>query len=98
MSMSLKKKVRELTGDDATQASQITALQTAVGDKDSGLVKAVADLTTAIGDNTTGEESGIYKAIADILAAIGDPADPASGTILYRLYQLEHPPAQSGTE
>jgi hypothetical protein len=34
MSMKLKKKVKELTGDDATQASQIQALQTAIGDDD----------------------------------------------------------------
>ena len=34
MSMKLKKKVKELTGDDATQASQITALQAAVGTDD----------------------------------------------------------------
>ena len=33
MSMKLKKKVKELTGDDATQASQIQALQAAIGDE-----------------------------------------------------------------
>jgi hypothetical protein len=45
--MKLKKKVKELTGDDATQATQIAALQAAIGD------------------------------------------DKTSGTILYRLAQLE---------
>ena len=33
MSMSLKKKVRELTGDDASQSAKITALEAAIGDE-----------------------------------------------------------------
>ena len=90
MSMKLKKKVKELTGDDATQASQIQALQADVGTDDTtagGLKKRCKDIETDV----TGIET-----------AIGDASDPAEGTILYRLYQLEHPPAQqdsgSGTE
>ena len=87
MSMKLKKKVKELTGDDATQASQIQALQTAVGDKDTdagSLKKRCKDIETDV---------------TAINTAIGDPADPAEGTILARLYALEHPPANnSGTE
>ena len=34
MSMKLKKKVKELTGDDASQSAKIAALETAIGDDD----------------------------------------------------------------
>ena len=53
MSMSLKKKVRDLTADDISQGADITALKTAVGDSKGGLVKDVADLEDAIGDEST---------------------------------------------
>ena len=98
MSMSLKKKVRELTGDDATQASQIQTLQADVGTDDTtagGLKKRCKTIETAIGDNTTGEETGIYKDIADLVAAIGDEDTAAS--ILGRIKALEDK-QPSGTE
>lgn len=100
MSISLKKKVRELTGDDASQSAKITALESAVGKDDTtagGLKKRCADIETNIGSSTSGSESGIHKDIKDINTAIGDPADPAEGTILARLYALEHPPAQQNS-
>ena len=53
MSMSLKKKVRDLTADDISQGTDISALKTAVGDSKSGLVKDVADIDAAIGDEST---------------------------------------------
>ena len=53
MSMKLKKKVRELTADDISQGADITALKTAVGDNKGGLVKDVADIEAAIGDEST---------------------------------------------
>ena len=56
MSMSLKKKVRELTGDDASQSAKIAALESAVGSKDTdagSLKKRCKDLETAIGDDDT---------------------------------------------
>jgi len=53
MSMKLKKKVRDLTADDISQGADITALKTAVGDDKGGLVKDVADITDAIGDEST---------------------------------------------
>ena len=53
MSMSLKKKVRDLTADDISQGTDISALKTAVGDSKSGLVKYVADIDAAIGDEST---------------------------------------------
>lgn len=69
MSMKLKKKVKELTGDDATQASQIQALQTAVGDKDTdagSLKKRCKDIETAIGDEDTAASIlGRIKALED---------------------------------
>lgn len=51
--MSLKKKVRDLTADDISQGTDISALKTAVGDSKSGLVKDVADIDAAIGDEST---------------------------------------------
>ena len=77
MSMSLKKKVRELTGDDASQFAKIAALERAVGSKDTdagSLKKRCKDIET---DVTTLE------------TAIGDDDTPAS--IKGRLYALEHP-------
>ena len=53
MSMKLKKKVRELTADDISQGVDITALKTTVGNSSSGLVKDVADIEAAIGDEST---------------------------------------------
>ena len=53
MSMSLKKKVRDLTADDISQGTDISGLKTAVGDSKSGLVKDVADIDAAIGDEST---------------------------------------------
>ena len=53
MSMKLKKKVRELTADDISQGADITTLKTTVGDNKGGLVKDVADITDAIGDEST---------------------------------------------
>ena len=90
MSMKLKKKVKELTGDDATQATQIAALQTAVGSKDTdagSLKKRCADIETAIGSSTSGSETGIHKDIVDINTAIGD--DATANTILGRIKALE---------
>ena len=48
MSMKLKRKVRELTGDDATQASKIQDLEDAIGDESDatsilGRIKALED-------------------------------------------------------
>ena len=51
--MSLKKKVRDLTADDISQGTDISALKTTVGDSKSGLVKDVADIDAAIGDEST---------------------------------------------
>ena len=54
MSMSLKKKVRELTADDVSQGADITTLKSDVGASDSaGLKKRCKDIETAIGDEDT---------------------------------------------
>ena len=68
----------------------MTDAKAAIGTDDTtagGLKKRCKTIETAIGDNTTGEETGIYKDIADLVAAIGD--EDTSGTILYRIKQLE---------
>ena len=73
MSMKLKKKVRELTADDISQGTDITALKTTVGNSSSGLVKDVSDaqsditaLETAIGDESTANSIlGRIKALED---------------------------------
>jgi len=98
MSMSLKKKVRELTGDDASQSVKIAALEAAVGSKDSdagSLKKRCADIETDIGASTSGSETGIHKDIADLVAAIGDEDTAAS--ILGRIKALEDA-AKTGEE
>ena len=52
--------------DVGALANKVTALETAVGDKDSGLVKAVADITTEIGaDNKSGTIKGRIKTLED---------------------------------
>ena len=71
MSMSLKKKVRELTADDISQGTDITALKTTVGDSSKGLVKDMTDAKADIGtDDTTA--GGLKKRCKDIETAIGD--------------------------
>lgn len=60
MSMSLKRSVKKLLGDDISQGTDITGLKTdvgnlktAVGDNSKGLVKKANDLETTIGDEDT---------------------------------------------
>ena len=73
MSMSLKKKVRQLTADDVSQGADITTLKTdvgdlktSVGDNSKGLVKKTNDLETAIGDEDTATSIlGRIKALED---------------------------------
>ena len=56
---------------NAGDATAIAALQTAVGDKDSGLVKDVADIKTAIGDESTAASIlGRIKALETKTAAL----------------------------
>ena len=79
----------------------IGALETAVGDNNSGLIKDVADLKTAVGSSTTGlvkdvgdlktavgdDTGGLVKGVADINTEIGDDTTP--GTIKGRIKALE---------
>lgn len=67
MSMSLKKKVRELTADDASQGADITTLKSDGGASDAaGLKKRCKDLETAIGDEDTASSIlGRIKALED---------------------------------
>ena len=76
-------------GDDTDIAEIKAAIGKSTSGSETGFYKDIKDINTAIGVATSGSETGLHKDIADILAAIGDPADPASGTILYRLAELE---------
>ena len=46
-------RITTLEGGEAGEVTDISALKEAVGDKDSGLVKDVADIKTAIGTEST---------------------------------------------
>ena len=85
MSMSLKKKVKQLTADDTTQGTDITSLKTTVGDSTKGLVKDTTDLKTAVGADDT---AGLKKRCKDLETAIGDEDTAAS--ILGRIKALEN--------
>lgn len=58
--------------DDTEIKADITALETVVGDSSSGLVKGVADINTAIGDEST--EGSILARIK----ALEDAQEPQS--------------------
>lgn len=83
----LYKVLEDLDSANSGETTDITALKTTVGDNKSGLVKTVADHTTAIGKASGDGAGGILKDVADINTAIGDAN--TEGTILYRLAQLE---------
>ena len=51
--------------------SAVQALETAVGDSDSGLVKDVSDLQTTVGDS----DSGLVKDVSDLETVVEDNAD-----------------------
>ena len=76
MSMSLKKSVKKLLGDDATQGTDITGLKTDVG-----------NLKTAVGSSDTSAGS-LKKRCKDIEDAIG--TESTEGTILARIKALEN--------
>ena len=52
----------------ADVASEVAALQTTVGDADSGLVKDVADIKTTVGDSS----SGLVKDVSDLQNTVRD--------------------------
>ena len=79
--------LEDLDSANSGESTDISALETVVGDSSSGLVKDVADIKTAIGTSTSGSETGFYKDIADINTAIGD--ESTEGTILARIKALE---------
>lgn len=83
----LYKILQDLDSANTGETTDITALKTLVGGNDSGLVKDVADIKTALGKATGEGASGILKDINDIKVAIGD--ESTEGTILYRLKELE---------
>lgn len=83
----LLRKIQALEAATGIDDKDIKALEKTVGDKDSGLVKAVNGLVAAVGDAETAATI-IYRLTA-IETAIGD--DDTANTIKGRLYALEHP-------
>ena len=79
----LLRKIQALESKVGSEDTDIGALETTVGDENSGLVKDVNTLKTTVGD----ADSGLVKSVAEINAAIGD--EDTSGTILYRIKALE---------
>ena len=56
------------SGDISELETAVEALESTVGDSDSGLVKDVADLATTVGDS----DSGLVKDVADLATTVGD--------------------------
>ena len=82
--------LKDLDSANGGDASDISALETVVGDSSKGLVKDVADaqsditaLETTVGDSS----SGLVKDVADIETAIGD--ESTANSILGRIKALE---------
>ena len=73
---------------DATITEKVTALETAVGGENSGLVKAVADVT--------GETASLVVDVGNVKSAIGD--ESTEGTILARIKALENAQAPQQQE
>lgn len=76
----------KLQKGETSEATDISALKTTVGDSNGGLVKDVADIETAIGTDDTSAGS-LKKRCKDIETAIGDEDTAAS--ILGRIKALE---------
>ena len=65
--------ILELQKGDSGENAKIAALEEAVGDKVSGLVKAVADITDEIGaDNKSGTIKGRIKTLEEATWELGD--------------------------
>ena len=64
------------SGDVSALAERVGALETTVGDAESGLVKDVDDLQTAVGDAS----SGLVKQVADIASAYATKVSATAGT------------------
>lgn len=65
------------------EGADISALETTVGDENSGLVKDVNALKTTVGNS----DSGLVKDVAANKTAIG--SESTEGSILYRIKALE---------
>ena len=85
--------LKDLDEANGGETTDINAIKSAIGKSTSGsetgFYKDIKDINTAIGVATSGSETGIHKDIVDINTVIGDASDPAEGTILYRLAELE---------
>ena len=81
------RKLKALESTESIDKTDVAALKTTVGDSSSGLVKTVADHTTAIGKASGTGAGGILKDVADVKSAIG--TEETEGSILYRIKALE---------
>lgn len=79
--------MEDLDSANTGETTDISGLKDTVGDSSKGLVKTVADHTTAIGKASGDGAGGILKDVADINTAIGD--ESTEGTILARIKALE---------
>lgn len=85
----LQKDLKVLASQLAGAAAEATAALTkanraldAIGDENSGIIKSIDDLTTAIGSDEEGHESGILGELKTINTAIGsDEAGHESGIL-----------------
>ena len=71
--------------------SRLDALEGSDGDESTAgtILYRIKAVETAIGKASGTGAGGLAKDVSDINTAIGDATDPAEGTILYRLAQLE---------
>ena len=83
----LYKILQDLDESNGGDETDISALKTTVGDSTKGLVKSVADHTTAIGKASGDGAGGILKDVADVKSAIG--TENTEGSILARIKALE---------
>ena len=68
----LYKVLEDLDASNGGDELDISSLKTTVGDSTKGLVKDVADHTTAIGKASGDGAGGILKDIADLKSVVGD--------------------------
>ena len=83
-------KVKALDSASGGDATDIEALETVVGDADSGLVKDVNTLKTTVGDDSTGlvhDVATVASGLETVETAIG--SESTEGSILARIKALE---------
>lgn len=93
----LYKILKDLDESNGGDEQDISTLKTTVGNSSSGLVKDVADHTTAIGKASGEGASGILKDVADLKTAVGS-ADTDDGSLKKRCKAIETAIGDESTE